>query len=769
MSMFSRLFGKSKPKPSVETPTIPKSPVAEPGRPDPAVVAQAEQASLEQAIAARDSTEVGRWVLEGSSTRVRQAAARAIADPAQLAELIPAVRHKDKNVYRILAGKRDALHAIERAARQRQAEIEELAASIARQVERPVDATYAGTLTRLEARWNAATAEATSELRSEVERQFGRAREALEAHARVAVERIERQHAAARAAEAAKVQQEHAARTAAEAAAERVRTLEAEQQAEREKRAAADAEVRALVGLLRQAQAALEHGGTARATRLRDAVRERLPQAPALPAWFERQLQEVDARIQELQDWRTFTVVPKRAELVRRAESLVGAEISPEELARQIRRLRDEWRTLHRGAGDEVTPEHERFEQAAERAYEPCREHFARQSEIRKQNQARREAMLERLEAFVAAQTEAEQPNWHAIQQAIVEARREWRDYAPVDQDVVKPLQARFHASLDALRSRLDAEHARNAQAKRELIGRAAELVALEDTRAAIEQTKALQRAWKSIGSARRHQDEALWAEFRGHCDAVFQRSSQERAAFDAELATSQARAVALCEEAERLSQATEGDVAEAAGSLSAMRGEFESLELPRTSARDLRRRFERAAESCDASRRRRESDAVRESWTRSLAAADRVREYMLGVARDPPVAEREALRATAESAVAGLEHGPKGARELLQRRIADASPAPASLDLAGNEDILRTLCVRAELASGHDTPPDDLERRRDHQMRRLADAMARGERAGPGDVQALALEWLAVGPVEPSVGARLRARFERCLDALSR
>ena len=49
-------------------------------------------------------------------------------------------------------------------------------------------------------------------------------------------------------------------------------------------------------------------------------------------------------------------------------QSLVGAEISPEELARQIRRLRDEWRTLHRGAGEEPTPEWQQFDEAAERA-----------------------------------------------------------------------------------------------------------------------------------------------------------------------------------------------------------------------------------------------------------------------------------------------------------------------------------------------------------------------------------------------------------------
>jgi hypothetical protein len=762
MSLFSRLFRKATPRPPAEPVRAPEAAVAGPPRRDTAELIRAEESSVSQAIAAGDVAALGRWVLEGSSTRVRQMAAQAIADPTQLAELIRAVRPKDKNVYRILAGKRDALLAVERAARQRQADVEEIAAAIGRHAERPVDATYTATLARLETRWNAAAPEAAPELRLEVERQLRCARESVEAHAREGAERIERLHAAARAAEEERLRQEHEARVAAEAAAEQARMLEAEHQAERAQRDAGDAEVRALIGLLRQAQAALEHGGTARATRLRDGIRERLPRAPSLPAWFERQLHDVDARIQELQDWRTFTVVPKRAELVRRMESLVGAEMSPEELARQIRLLREEWRTLHRGAGDEVTPEHERFEQAAERAYEPCREHFARQSEVRKQNQARREAMLERLEAFVAALGDGEQPNWRAIQQAIVEARREWRESAPVDQDVVKPLQARFHALLDALRSRLDAEHAQNAQAKRELIARAAELVALEDTRAAIEQTKSLQRAWKSIGPIPRHQDDALWAEFRGHCDAVFQRSSQERAAYDADLETSRSRAVALCEAVERLPGLSGDEFGSGVKRLGEMRKEFDALDIPRASARDLRQRFARAADRCDEATRRLRAATERRVWDDVFAAYSEVRAYALCVAQDRPAAECEVLRTSAAAAVAALEQAPKAARGVLEQQLATVAAGAPGFDLASNEEALRKLCVRAELAAGFDSPPEDLELRRDQQMRRLVASMGRGERPGPGEFEDLALEWLRVGPVESSVHDRLFARFER-------
>jgi hypothetical protein len=437
-----------------------------------------------------------------------------------------------------------------------------------------------------------------------VAQHLAHARDAIESH-RLALEaEAERQRAAALAEEEARRQRELEAQAAAAAAAERASLLAAEREAERAKRAAEDAEVRELVSLLRQAQGALDHGGTARAARLREAIAAKLPQAPALPDWFARNLEAVDARLEELKDWKTFRVVPKRAELVERMQSLVGAEMSPEELARQIRGLRDEWRTLHRGAGDDPSPEWQQFDEAAERAYEPCREHFARQAEQRKENQARREALLERLAAFAAEQA-GEQPDWHTIRVALVESRKEWQQYAPVDQAVIKPLQARFHALLDDLQARLDGEYARNVQAKRDIIARAAQLLTVTDTRQAIEETRGLQHTWKTVGIVPRHVDHALWEEFRRHCDAVFQRSSQEFAAHGVALEGNQAQAVALCEELERIAGLTGEPLLAAAKQLDELRNQFDSLDLPRPAARDLRQRARQANDRCVAAIRR--------------------------------------------------------------------------------------------------------------------------------------------------------------------
>jgi len=769
MSLFSRLFGNSKPAAVTPAASEPDAAVESPPPPGPLARAREEEASLSQAIAAHDMAAIGKWVLEGSSTRVRQMAAAAIAEPEQLGELIRATRGgNDKSVYRILTAKRAELLEESRRAQQQQAEIDEAAAAIARLNSAPQDASYAATLDRLEARWRSLAAHATPDVQRDVAQHLQSARDAIERHRLATEAEAERQRAAARATDEARHQRELETRARAEAAAEQARMLEAERQAERQaeqaKREADAAELRNLSGLLRQTQAALDHGATARAARLRDAIADRLQQAPALPTWFAHQLQQVDARLAELTDWKTFTVVPKRTELLQQMQSLIGADLAPEELARRIRRLRDTWRTLHRGAGENAAPEWQQFDEAATLAYQPCREHFARQAEIRHENLLRREALLERLAGFAAEQG-GEHPDWRAVSHALVEARREWRQHAPVDPKVVKSLQARFHALLDGLQSRLDAEFARNVQSKREIIARAAELLILEDTRQAIEEAKHLQRTWKTVGLVPWNQDRALWDEFRHHCDAVFQRSSQEFAAYGAALEANQARAVGLCEELERTAALTDESLLAATRPLDELRAEFDALELPRTSARDLRQRFARASERGTEALRRRRAAAARHQWTDLFAAAGQVRAYALATTLRQSPDDCEALRVSAASAVAGLGHAPKGARATLEQMMATVAAGACSADLAANEAALRLLCVRAELIADAPTPPEDLSLRREYQMRRLVASMARGERVTPAELDELALEWIAVGPVEPSVHDALLARFQRCRD----
>jgi hypothetical protein len=190
---------------------------------------------------------------------------------------------------------------------------------------------------------------------------------------------------------------------------------------------------------------------------------------------------------------------------------------------------------------------------------------------------------------------------------------------------------------------------------------------------------------------------------------------------------------------------------------------EIESLDLPRASARALQQRFSLATDRCAEAVRRQRATAARRGWIDGFAVAAQVREYALAAVQGRSPTERETLRAAAASAIADLAHAPKAMRGILEQRLAAVAAGTFNPDPVANEAALRLLCIRAELISGAPTPPEELEVRREYQMRRLVESMGHGASVTPAALDDLALEWIAVGPVEPAVHDALLARFERC------
>jgi hypothetical protein len=480
---------------------------------------------------------------------------------------------------------------------------------------------------------------------------------------------------------------------------------------------------------------------------------------PPLPPRLAKPLQQVDERLEELKDWRTFSVAPKREELLLEIESLIESTLEPPVLARQIRELQQQWRTLHKGAGEDFALERERFRELAQRAYEPCRLYFAAQAESRAANLLRREELLQRLHAFSTRQTTPD-PDWRLILQVLAEARREWRQYFPVEREAARSTQARFDALAGALQDRLNAEYARNVTAKRALIERAGRLLELPDTRKAIDEVKELQSAWKTIGLVARDVAETLWEEFRLHCDAVFRRREEESVAWLAGLEANRSKALALCEDVERISGLTGTELLAGVRQLEDLRTGFEGLELPRAGARELRNRFERALERClDALAAQRARDAQR-VWSEVFAVADRIRALALATVRSADSEARGALRQQAEAAFTSVSEWPKGARALLERSLELAAAGTVSADIAANEEALRVLCVRAEILAEVPSALEDQTLRREQQMQRLLRSMGQGTVRVADQLEELFAEWIVVGPTEEATWERLLERL---------
>jgi hypothetical protein len=340
------------------------------------------------------------------------------------------------------------------------------------------------------------------------------------------------------------------------------------------------------------------------------------------------------------------------------------------------------------------------------------------------------------------------------------EIKEQWRRASPVERAAGAAVKQRFEALTGAIQARLDAEYGRNVEKKKALIAAAERARSESDSRRATDEVKELQRQWKEVGPVPRALDQSLWEELRRHCDAVFEKREQGRAELAAGLAATRTQAVALCEELEGIARLAGAEFLEKAQGIAESRAAFEALgELPRQHARELQRRFERALDGIEqAHARARALDAER-SWTTALEVAGHVQAYRAAQARGTPAPELDTLKAAADSHIASLGRSPKGVLEALKKALGRQD----SLDVVAGEAALRQLCIRAEVATGLSSPPEDDALRRDYQVHRLMQGMGQGLRDEKGQLDELTLAFLAAGPAGESAYAVLRARLQRC------
>jgi hypothetical protein len=734
----------------------------------------ANPAPLEGMVSAiHDPREILRLVAEGSSHRLRQLAAQRVEDREELNRLLKQLQGKDKSVYRILKEKRDALRAEAQQAAHVEQDIRTIYTSLEALLSRPYDALFAPAVEHFEARWQTFEGQAQPWARERVSTAIRRCRETMAAHlleieqqaarlaersARDAALQTAREEATTRAAQLSQELEESATRDAA--AAEELR--HAEQIARLEREAADAQQLRQISALISRAYGALRAGHTGPAAGLRRALEEKLTAAPPLPPSLARGLQELDAKLDALKEWKDYAVSPKRAELITEMEALIGSDESPTKLADRIRDLRAQWKTISQGVMVDSESDWQQFNQAAASAYEPCRVYFEEQSRLRAENVEKRRCVLERLLAFESKQS-GEHPDWRSIGTVLYEAPQAWRGTGPVDRRAVREMEGEFDASLGRLRGRLEAWQAQNAETKRTFIEQAKALLERPNSLEGVEGIKALQHRWRDIGPASREFEGPLWNEFREQCDAVFKKREQANAEHAASLEGHKIQALSLCEEIEQLCAQSGDSLLEGAKSLSQRRAAFENVgELPRPDARALQERFSRAVSQCEHKvRAQRVQDAAR-VFEDLIEATQRIQAYGWAIANSAPAIERDALKSEAESFIAGVSQWPKGGAATLKDVWAKAESA-GNEDPGANETALRMLCIRAEIGSERPTPPEDQTLRRTYQLQRLVQVMGQRQEPAGLDWEALALEWVCIGPIAPATRVMLLARFRQC------
>lgn len=271
---------------------------------------------------------------------------------------------------------------------------------------------------------------------------------------------------------------------------------------------------------------------------LRD-VRAALGAMPQLPS--KKDYDEIMARlkaaqtalmpkVQELREvagWQRWANVGIQEQLVEKMEALKAAE-DPEQIARQVKELQQQWRQaadVPRAQGEALW---RRFKAAHDEVWAKCEAHFAAQAAVRGDNLTRKIALCERAEAL------SESTHWIQTADEIKKLQAEWKTIGPVSRGQEKAVWERFRSACDRFFTRRHADLAErkavwgaNLAKKEALIVRVEALAASTDWEPAAAEIKRIQNEWKTIGPVKKSRSEALWQRFRGACDTFFARYAQ--------------------------------------------------------------------------------------------------------------------------------------------------------------------------------------------------------------------------------------------------
>lgn len=276
-------------------------------------------------------------------------------------------------------------------------------------------------------------------------------------------------------------------------------------------------------GLVTALRRELQQGNLKHANRLWHKAESLL--AEQNDAWLVQQMERLSERRDELRDWHAFAAEPKKEQLCRKMESLIGIDLDAAELASAIQALHDEWRSLMSSDQDQDQALWDRFKGASDQAYQPCRQHFAELDVQRAENLALRRQLCEQLATFVKNENWA-QADWQAVWEIRRAAPQEWRRYSPVRFTDARDLQKRFSAQLSAIDERLEQAWQQAEAERQRLIDAATALVEsgeeAGDTHAAAHQARELQQQWRAAPWLPPARHRGLHKRFRRLIDNVF-------------------------------------------------------------------------------------------------------------------------------------------------------------------------------------------------------------------------------------------------------
>lgn len=284
----------------------------------------------------------------------------------------------------------------------------------------------------------------------------------------------------------------------------------------------------------------------------------------------------------------------------------------------------------------------------------------------------------------------------------------EWRQTGPVAKELREEIWQRFkdasavvNKKYQAFFEERKARDAANEQAKTAICERveAIDCTQFKSFGAWEEATKtiiAAQQEWKTLGFASRKVNNALFARFRKACDNFFTLKGEYYRAVKDELAANLAKKIALCEQAEALSEST--DWRRTADRLVALQKEWKTIGTVAKKQSDaVWQRFQKACDTFFEARKRNQSEGRSEEQA-NLKAKREIIEALKGIGADTPRAEAMAKVKEMQARWQEIGHVPFREKDKIYdeyRALCDAFYSRARRDGTGAsrfEDVVKEM-----------------------------------------------------------------------------
>ncbi|MCH8503755.1 MAG: DUF349 domain-containing protein [Ectothiorhodospiraceae bacterium] len=517
----------------------------------------------------------------------------------------------------------------------------------------------------------------------------------------------------------------------------------------------------AVQAMLPEVEHALQDGDLRRARRLLNRLRHKAEGLPGRERHeVEERLRPLSARVQELQDWRRFAVLPKQEALCERMDQLGAEPLSPEEQLEAIQGLRREWKELGGSDSKETRALWERFQQAADAAFEHCREWIESQRQERQRHLQERERICRQLEEFLS-NSDLESMALPDLERIHATAKQEWRQASPVDPQASRAVKRRFRKAMDRLGAALGGHRHDVRDAKKRLLDEARSLAQQENAAAAAGRARELQAQWRELPPLPAGEEHRRHRELRAACDQVFQALRKQHAAVDERRQEEVDQAEALCRRMEQAA-AEMTDPQELESLRGQLRRDFSAY--PGAVRKALQKSFSAAESALNGALMRQQERIWMERIEILQQAAREVRLLEVAVqqgGRPEQEATDPGWLNAAFEALAPLHARWQRASDLLHQGGAFSQE---ELQQAGEQR--RRLCVQLELLAGAESPPQDRDLRMQLQVERLSASLRHQADSVDDDqyLHELARRWYELGPWPQDAAEDWEERFAQQL-----